>query len=74
MGQNENDLSLFMTLWAHVAWDLPFPNLLKTDTVKSPAMFVQSVTKFSTLLRQNEQRILLKTSMHNVQQESKTRK
>jgi len=63
-----------MALRSHVARDLPFPNLLNTDTVKSPAMFVRSVTKFSTQLRQHKQRILLKTSMHSVQQESKTRK
>jgi hypothetical protein len=69
MGQNENDLSLFMTLWAHVARDFPSPNLLNTDTVKSPAIFVQSVPKFSTQLRQHEQRTLLETSMHNAQQE-----
>lgn len=74
MGQNEIDLSLFMIHRAHVARDLPFPNLLNTDTLKSPAIYVRSFTKFSTQLRQHKQKILLKNFMHNVQQESKTRK
>lgn len=72
IGQNENDLRPFMTPWAKVAREIPFPSLLTTDT---PSRVLQcsfgpsriSLHNYDNINRDHSWRLF----MHNIQQESK---